>query len=296
MNIEFDRIRYNHNLGYRVLHITGMNAGETALPFLHHCFNYMLMYFKEGSGRIRIEGNRYNLDAGDLIILNPSELFQITVDDGIFHERVTINLSEAMFAFFSSDQSSLFVPFFKRKKGMGNRTPAELIKKHGIDNHIESILKHLQSSDSSSPILAFCKIVEMLACIKESVSSDLLKESGQILSNPLIEDVLKYLNSHFKEDINISDIAQKLNINKSYLSHLFKEHVGMGLCTYVTFRRIQLFNTLIKENDSIEDTCYEVGFQNYSNFFRLYKKYMKMTPSQFKRQIKSGEKLIDINS
>ena len=45
MITKYNKVRYDDNLGYRILHVTGTNTGESALPYLHHCLNYMLLYF-----------------------------------------------------------------------------------------------------------------------------------------------------------------------------------------------------------------------------------------------------------
>jgi len=74
-------------------------------------------------------------------------------------------------------------------------------------------------------------------------------------------------------------------MNSSYLSHLFKDRVGMSLWNYVILRRLHRFNDLLQNGCSIEQACYEVGFQNYANFFRLYKKHMGLTPTQYKKQL-----------
>lgn len=296
MDTQYNQVRYEDNPGYRLLHTIGARAGESVLPYLHYSLNFMLLYFKHGTGTIKIEGRHYNIDEGDLIMLNTSELYQFTVDNKLFHERITLGVNEALLAAFPDACSSLFAPFYKREKGIGNRICAATVKEHGIDIYLDDILKYVKSSDSTAAPLTFCKIIELLAKLNEIFTPADLANNSHMLLNPLIKDVLSYLNIHFKENISISDIAEEFSIDKSYLSHLFKEHVGMSLWTYVIFRRIQLFNSLISKNSSIEDTCYQVGFQNYSNFFRLYKKYMNMTPAQFKSQIKSGKKMININS
>ena len=296
MITKYNKVRYDDNLGYRILHVTGTNTGETALPYLHHCLNYMLLYFKQGTGSIKIEGRRYKLSDGDIVILNPSELFQLTIDNNKYHERMTLNVSEALLASFPDSCNSILEPFYKRSRGIGNHIAADKVKKHGMDICLNEILKYAQSSEETSPILCFCKIIELLSGLKNASTLSENNDNEDLYMNPTISEVLRYLNLHFKEELNISYIAEIFNIDKSHLSHLFKEHMGMSLWNYVIFRRIQLFNSLIRQNNSVEETCYEVGFKNYSNFFRLYKKHMKMTPTEFKKQIKSGEKIINIDS
>lgn len=295
MKSQYDRTRYIDNPGYKLVHIKGAHAGDSSLPYLHYSPNFLLLYFKRGAGNIKIEGRHYSINEGDIILLNPSELFQFTVDDSTYHERISLNITEALLASYPYAAESLFAPFYNREKGVGNRISAETVTSLGIDTYLDNILEYSKSPDAAAPLLAFCKIIELLSKINETVIKSAPPAPVQNLLNPLISDVLNYLNLHFKEDLNIGSVAEHFNIDKSYLSHLFKDHVGMSLWTYVIFRRLQLFNSLIREGGAIEATCYKVGFRNYSNFFRLYKKHMKMAPTEFKAQIKSGKKIITPN-
>lgn len=287
MLTDYNKFRYDDNLGYRILHTEGTHAGESTLTYPHYSLGFMLIYFRRGTGDIKVEGRHYNINRGDIIIIDPSELYQFNVDDSQYHERIVITLNEALFKDFPHDCSCLFSPFHERKKGEGNRISAATVEAHGIGKTLDDILSHVSSSEPASTVLTFCKIVELLSQLSKAVVPPDAPISEQINLHPLINEVLNFLELHFKEDIDITSIAAAFNIDKSYLSHLFKEHVGMSLWTYVILRRIQLFNRLIRHNNSVEETCYQAGFQNYSNFFRLYKKYMKMTPTEFKKQIKS---------
>ena len=46
-----------------------------------------------------------------------------------------------------------------------------------------------------------------------------------------------------------------------------------------------MFNNALSDHVSLETAAYSVGFTNYSNFYRLYKKYMGLTPLEFKQQM-----------
>lgn len=290
MQEKYKRANYDDNLGYKIIHVDGMHAGESTLSYLHYSMNFLFMYFKSGEGNIKIEGRNYRIEEGDIIILKPTELFQFTVNDSIYHERISLNVNESLLNYFPYDFNALFEPFYEREKGIGNKISAKTVHEYGLDKYFDEIMKYVRLSDSTSAVLGFCKVVELLAELNKIVTPNEFKESSQIFLNPLIGKILNYLNMNFKEDITLADVAERFNIDKSYLSHLFKEHVGMSLWTYVIFRRIKTFNYLLITNNSIEDTCYQAGFQNYSNFFRLYKKYMKMTPTEYKKQIKIREK------
>jgi len=292
---QYEKIRYADERGYRILHIKGTHADSSTTPYLHYCSDPMLIWFISGSGSIKVEGKRYRINEGDLVLLNPTELFRISVEGEGYHERMTVLISESLFLSYPEAMKQLFAPIKEREKGIGNLIPAETVKKFGLDETLGKLLEHTCSDKSFAQLLVFCGIAELLTGIGEAKAGE-TQEQGQAISNPLIGEVLEYLNLHVTEDFEISDVAEEFNIDKSYLSHLFKEHVGMSLWTYVVLRRLQKFNSLIVEHDSIEEAAFLAGFKNYSNFFRLYKKHMGVSPTEFKKQIRKSAKIVNTDT
>lgn len=286
MNKQFNKINYAQNCGFELFHTFGTSAENSTLNYPHNTNEFMIFYFIKGSGNIKVEGNQYDFSDGDIIILNPSEMFCCSVDKNKLHERITFHINETIIKGFPFDCSSLFIPFYDREKGFGNLISAETVKKHKINTRITEIFELVKSPTPINKLLSLCKVIEVLSELSKIIN-EAEKENVQICTNPLVTDVLRYLNKNFNKNISIESVAKQFYLSKSYLSHLFKEHMGISLWNYVILRRINLFNDLIKKSNSVEETSYKVGFQNYSNFFRLYKKHMNMTPAEFKKKAKN---------
>ena len=126
-------------------------------------------------------------------------------------------------------------------------------------------------------------------CKTNKTLSDLpITSTNHIPIDNMIGQVLSYVNDHYTQNLSIQEIADRFNVHRSYLSHKFKKQMGISLWNYVILRRIQKFNNSIAENSCLEKAAYEAGFSNYSNFFRLYKKNMGMTPLEFKQQFENS--------
>jgi AraC-like DNA-binding protein len=89
------------------------------------------------------------------------------------------------------------------------------------------------------------------------------------------------------EDISLASLAEKFHFSKYHVSHLFKDYVGISPYDYLIIRRLYICNDLIRGKHTVKEACFLVGFCNYSNFYRLYKKHFKITPQQFKEQLKT---------
>lgn len=286
MQSGFIKTKYDCS-GFYLTHTVGVSAEGSTHRYPHNITSCLLYFFMRGSGNIKVEGKQYPIVPGDMILLNPSELFCCTVDDTVFHERCVVHFDHDMLHALPYDNEALLAPFFEREKGSNNRIPAAIVSKFGADTAMLELLELLKSEKPCSQTLAYCKMVEVFGKIADAAQAMAEEQYEEPLcENALIARVLQHLNQNYTADITIDEVAKEFFINKSYLSHLFREYVGMPLWTYVILRRLNRFNELVAGGETVEHACRQVGFQNYSNFFRLYKKYMNMTPSQFKAQSK----------
>ena len=269
MYANYEKIRYDNFPGFRLNHTTGLDASDSTMNQPHLCIDFMIFLFIHGSGSIKIEGHEYPVQAGDVIFTNPTEPFHCSVDPSSYHERIVLHISERFLKQFPCNTTSLFSIFTNREKGMGNRIPAESVESSGLKRKFLLLLKLMQEPSPFQEILTICTATELL-CLLNELSGVACSSTEQAPRNQLIDQVLLYLNENFTKDITIDSVAVYFNVTPSYLAHLFKEQTGMSPWNYVILRRLHLFNALIRESSSMEDAFYRAGFDNYSNFFRLY--------------------------
>lgn len=280
MSEKFRRLCYDNFTGFQVHHTTGYDASTSTLGYLHYDTNLLFMYFKKGTGKIIIEGHRCTIEEGDVVILSPSELYLCSIDENVEHERITIYINEFFAKNFNGDIGDFLQMFYKRKKGEGNFIKAQIVRKLNIDCLFEKSVHYAKSTQSTDRVMAVCKVMEILSIVMETLP---ISKKDTVHKNSLTEKILKFINEHFAEDISIADISEHFYMNKYNFCHYFKKQVGVSAWNYIIFRRLNYCNELIKKNVSIDEASYRAGFRNYSNFFRLYKKYMRMTPMEFKK-------------
>lgn len=279
---SFNKTSFESDLGYEITCTTGLSAENSTISYPHQTPRFMLYFFIHGSGNIKIEGKNYRINDGDIIILNPSEMFCCSVDANKYHERIVLHITDSLLKHFPKDCSALYSPFLNRKKGVSNHISSETVKKYGLDNVMKRLHMTVHSNNPCKEILTLCKIMELFSILYEIFEEPDSQSTVNSTENPIINNVLEFLNFHFKEDLSIDSIAEKFNIDKSYLSHLFKNYVGISVWNYVIFRRISYFNSIVIKGISIEEASRLAGFNNYSNFFRLYKKHTGITPTKYR--------------
>lgn len=101
-----------------------------------------------------------------------------------------------------------------------------------------------------------------------------------------IQEAINYINIYITEDLSLTAIAGRLNLNSSYLSTLFKKEVGTTLTNYVNETRIkQAIYLLNISTRPIQEIAFLCGIHDVNYFTRLFKKIQKMTPSQYRELI-----------
>lgn len=268
--------------GFRVCHTVGPDAAGSTASHLHLNRNRMILYFIQGSGNLVVEDESQSIQAGDVIITDSTELFHCGIEPGVYHERISIHIDPQFWKNFPCDTAGLFRIFTNRNKGDGNLISAQTVKSSGLGAAIEDFYSLVAQDTPNKELLSLSKLIQLLSLLDGlcgAVDAPPQKES-------LLHQVLRYLNEHCAENISIAQVAEVFHITPSYLAHWFKRRTGLSPWNYVILRRLQRANDLIAQGVSAEDACYRVGFDNYANFFRLYKKHTGMSPSEFKKQLR----------
>lgn len=266
-----------------------MNASKTVRQDYHRSINLVFMFFIKGKGYMNIEGTSYKFNEGDVIMLNPSEFFVSSIDNSSFHERITVLTNLNMVNSFPCDAFPVFSAFYKREKGKGNIISSDIVEKYGIGKLFYELLEIAgEDSDTKEP-LAICKVIELLGKMGKVIQNTTSISSDKTTITPLIDKALRYVDDNFTNDITVQGVADRFSVHRSHLSHEFAKQIGTSLWNYIILRRIHKFNSLMTCDSSVEELAYKVGFKNYSNFFRLYKKHMGVTPIEFKRQCNKYE-------
>lgn len=101
----------------------------------------------------------------------------------------------------------------------------------------------------------------------------------------IAEQLKKYADEHFTEDIHASDIADIFFIDSDYGSKLFKMQFNISFKNYIIGKRIETAKSLLMNtNLSIHTISTSVGYENYSYFTRLFKKTEGITPVEYRAQ------------
>lgn len=99
------------------------------------------------------------------------------------------------------------------------------------------------------------------------------------------DKVIEYINEHFHMAISRKTVAATFNLNQDYLTRLLKEQYGIIFSEYLTKLRIEKAIDLLKRsNMSVKEIATECGYTDDNYFIKAFKKKLKRTPGNFRRE------------
>lgn len=98
--------------------------------------------------------------------------------------------------------------------------------------------------------------------------------------------ILTYIQIHFRKDLSLDHLAERMNLHPNYISSLFKKETGQTFVNYLNMLRIQAAQELLMSNSdlSVSSIGQQVGYDSKCYFSKVFKKYTGTTPGAYRNQ------------
>ncbi|MBP1996678.1 response regulator [Paenibacillus eucommiae] len=123
------------------------------------------------------------------------------------------------------------------------------------------------------------KIVQWLHSTVRSITQN-AKERNRSNSHQLVEEMLHMIEETSDQAISLHLLAQKLYVNPTYLSRLFKQATGQSFTTYVLDRNMKLAMERLNAGTKVIHTARSLGYKDVSYFTKVFRKYWGVTPGE----------------
>lgn len=107
--------------------------------------------------------------------------------------------------------------------------------------------------------------------------------------SPLVRKAITYIRIHLADQLTLAGIAKGIRVSPSYLSRLFNRETGDSISNYITKARVEKAAGLLSFSGmSIQNIAFYVGFGDLNYFSRCFKKYKRMTPTEYRASSSIG--------
>lgn len=113
------------------------------------------------------------------------------------------------------------------------------------------------------------------------------QQKSQKEENIHVGKCIRYLECHYSERISLESVAEVMGISNFYLSRLFKQEMGRTFTEVLTdIRILAALDRMWRADESFQSTAEQVGYDDVSYFYKVFKKKMGISASEMRRQLK----------
>jgi len=274
--------------GKELLYIVDRHKSEFTYP-IHNHEAYELNFIEHAQGVRRIVGDSCEtIGEYDLVLIANPELDHVWEQ----HDCKSADIREITVQFdidFGDGHFFATTPFTSirrmiEKAGMGLCFPLSAIMR--VYRQLDALAA---VADSFEAVVQFLQILHELSLCPEArvlASSSYVKLEAQDDSATILR-IKEWVEANYRDDIRLADIASVACMSKSSFCRFFKLHTGKTVSEYVLDIRLgHAIRRLLNTADPINNISNECGFNNVSNFNRVFKKKKGMSPSQFRDSFK----------
>ncbi len=259
---------------FRLFHLK--DQGEAKVDYHYHEF-YKLLFLISGKGGYFVEGKRYSLAPGDIVLIGKHFVHRPEFSADMPCERMILYISPEFLLRESSAACDL-TDCFSREYDHVLR-PNEKIRQT-LFSTAAAIEQELSSNHYGREILGNSLLLQLLVELARSTRhKEVQKPAPMLPKSKRILDIVHYLDAHLTEDLNIDLLAEQFYFSRYHMMHRFRDETGTTIHSYISDHRLMLARDLIGQGISATDACFRCGFGSYSSFSRAYSKFFGTTPT-----------------
>ena len=241
--------------------------------YSHMHNDYELFYFMEGDAEYIIGSAVYHLEKHDLLIIKPLTYHHLHLLSSEPYERAHFNflqkdvLPEVLSFLENEEVSSIF------------HIPPENPIRRIFDE-----LKQMQTVYSETEFNYFKHTALNLILLHLKYDYPFITpksaKSLTFANNDVLLNIIQYIDDNSDKVITVNDLANKFYMSPSWIVHTFKNALNISVTQYINKRRISFAQKLLLSGISAHKAAELCDYDNYTTFFRQYKKYLGKSPME----------------
>lgn len=249
--------------------VTGENEATPAVMHSHD--TYEIYCFLDGKIEYIVEGHRYFLERGDVMVMRKGEVHMFDRLDWSPYERIGIHF-DVPHGWGFLDLPKLLTCFNDRPAGKFNHYPARMFPGNQWVSWLQKIFQ------AEDPQKQLCYLLPLLWELSEALS--VVRSSPVVSAKDQAAEVMKYINRHLGEELSLDIIAGRFFISKAQLQRSFRQSAGTTVWEYITVKRLFWARERIEAGEHPSRIYEDCGFGDYATFYRAYKRHFGVSPRE----------------
>ncbi len=239
------------NKNYKTLNV--LNLGhEKCVPGHSYTYaytdRYIVHYVVNGCGKVYFDDECHKVSKGEIFIIKPKGVYKYVADKNDPWEYTWIHLNGKL----TCKLDSLGV-----------------VEKFE-SNLFEKMLTAFELENTRTEFLTG-KAFEMISILFENTGK----------KGDYVKTVSDYIKANYMLKIYVEDIADSLNINRRYLSRIFKKKKGITIQQYIINYKIKKACEFLKRGFKVNEVATMTGYDDTFTFSKMFKKNMRCSPTEY---------------
>ena len=278
-NYEYELIDYQEGLPMKIF----MQGFFEADYHWHKEIEIILVL--KGQLNIKIGSDDYLLEEDDLIVINSNQVHS-TTDQA---EDIILLVMQIDPSYYNEFQPQLSNVFFEFKPFLEKGAAQQ--KFHQIRSFLAEIMWELNEKDEAYQLKIKGIINSLVVYLLRNLNYETVDQENVKLQEESLERlqrIINYIDNNYAQEISLRTIAERENLSYYYLSHFFKDKMGISFQKYLNEVRIKKAEPLLRNKEkTITDISYQVGFANPKSFYRVFKNKFDSTPGAYREDLKA---------
>ncbi|MBQ8683080.1 MAG: helix-turn-helix transcriptional regulator [Clostridia bacterium] len=241
--------------------------------------SFELVYINGGGITGELYGKRFIAQPGSLLVLFRHLPIRLYSTDGLPQSHCSVQLIPGEYAFTLLGQDALPPEDFAGILLPFVLPPCEECE--SIRKELFAIVSDLGADRKGNALSASLRAMGVLAKVNALCRSSLYSDPG---GSPLDYRIKRYIIRHLGQKITLQDIAGRLGKSPNYLNSIFKKNNGISIHQYINREKVRLMAELMENKGlSFRDACLNVGVEEITYGYRLFKKHMGLSPGEYLR-------------
>ena len=250
-----------------------------SIPYPQPCTE--LFFVTGGKGSFFLQNLVYPVGQGDLIIINT----------GLEHTETSDRISPLEYIVLGVEGLEVLSP----QPDTSGWTAVNLFG-IGADltPYLHTIVREMEQKDPGFQFICQGLLEVILALLIRHFNFTFTLADRYKKSNWECTLVRRYIDTHFKENLSLDQLATLAHVNKYYLVHTFTREYGTSPISYLISRRIQESRQLLEStNYSLSQIAHMLGFSSPSYFSQVFRKQMGSSPLEYRKRHKMRQKKVE---
>ena len=240
---------------------------DSSVLWENHCHaQYEMIAVLEGDISIMLEGIEYRLQENQAVIIPPLLYHAITANKQGAYRRMTALFDIAA------------IPRVLQPRFLKKDASLAIFSSDRIEE-----LKRICQAEDRSYYAPLAQSLMIQICYEDAQAK---QTDVSASADDFLQQVITYIDRHLCEKIVLDDLAKHTARSKSSFCHTFQEKMNISPKQYILQKKIAYANKLIRNGTPATAAAMQVGYDNYSDFYRIYQKLTNNSPANIRRYIR----------